>query len=1164
MSAPGQNNVDFDALLDLTEYENFQSPASLSPAGTSKPTFTSPVTAAVAAPITTTAQSLSGPSHNYDMYRQQTGFVPGAIASTMAVNQTNNTGYQDFRSLDYVSTFSPEADLFDFNTSPSQATLGASDMDMDFESQTETQQFFTVDPSSIEQEIDGLPSPPVLPTQTNNVGRLWPGAHSQAALAKAQAQQRQQQQIIQQQQQAQRQGSQPKSRGKAPQPADPLVEQKITQLLNSMRAKPSMPESQATSPMANLPRSKKDEEEMDEDERLLASEEGKKLSSKERRQLRNKVSARAFRSRRKEYITQLETEIANKVSENGDLRAQNRALMDENKRLTDLTRMLLSSPSFSNFLDNLSSNPAAAQQTPQLKVEPQPEQRQVPKDINPYNAQQSSQHQIGMAMIPEQNMDFSMLTLDGSFNFQPQVFVVDTPEVPDVIDAAVLSGKSSNFVEPIFDIEEEKLEVPAIERPVAKPEVSEPVDAAPIDAEFESDPEFALFHTEAATTAESPKEFDSEGLSHVDIFGGVESDKVLARLELIDAGEQECTAALAMARVQRISACCDAVTSSPQKPLLESSWHCSSLVSMADVGPPRGLSVSERYEYTPFENNYSVRILTLEPGIGDEPLVGHLGFENLDLNPRYEAISYCWGTEGRSSEIICDGKPLALTRSIEGALRRMRKATSQRRLWADQVCINQDDIAERSQQVSLMNAIYQGADHVLVWLGPDQKGVAHRAMTMIHYLNGVFNNEEMHNEFRRVHSEELLKQDRTPWAPLSDLTRLPWFGRMWIVQEIGTSAPATLYWGDAEIDWEILSYLYQRFVEPDEEYDINHNRAAFIYELHRARHLAAKDPRDHVYAFLGHFSLGTGSQSLTEIVADYSKSIEDVFYDVAVRELSGCESLLVLSACHAIPATYRRRIMERGEIPTWTPDWRVVPLHLIGTPVTPHRASGNLLPKLHIDNERRALHIRGVRLDRIHRPSWIFWHNAFHFNRSRNSPNRLPIEAVWRDICRGNAPFNLRQRYRNGDSAFFALVQSLTNGCIGVDRSRPYESVPKEEWLANGAAYLVRALTRPGAVSQEIQELAHTGDGFKWSHEATLITRYRGFAITAGGWFVVGPDIMQAGDVVAVFYGGRTPFLIRRREEDTWMLVGECYVHGMMNGEVFELDGPHEEEFVIL
>lgn len=44
---------------------------------------------------------------------------------------------------------------------------------------------------------------------------------------------------------------------------------------------------------------RKDEADMDEDERLLASDKGKKLSSKERRQLRNKVSACAFRSRRK-------------------------------------------------------------------------------------------------------------------------------------------------------------------------------------------------------------------------------------------------------------------------------------------------------------------------------------------------------------------------------------------------------------------------------------------------------------------------------------------------------------------------------------------------------------------------------------------------------------------------------------------------------------------------------------------------------------------------------------------------------------------------------------------------------------------------------------------------------------------------------------------------
>lgn len=281
MSTSSQN-IDVDALLDFSACDGSYNSPSLSPSTSSKPTFASPVTAAVSTPsLSSSSQTLSGPSHNYDMYRQQTGFVPGALSNTMAVNQTNNTGYQDFGSLDYLSNFSPENEVFDFNTSPTQTA-----MEMEFESPADSQFFSTVNPSNIEQDTSAL-------SQSSNVGRLWPGAHSQAALAKAQAQQRQQ--LMQH---AQRQNS-PKSRGKAPQPTDPIVEQKITQLLNSMRARPASEEAESQSVLNNLPKAKKDEDDMDEDERLLASEEGKKLSSKERRQLRNKVSARAFRSRRK-------------------------------------------------------------------------------------------------------------------------------------------------------------------------------------------------------------------------------------------------------------------------------------------------------------------------------------------------------------------------------------------------------------------------------------------------------------------------------------------------------------------------------------------------------------------------------------------------------------------------------------------------------------------------------------------------------------------------------------------------------------------------------------------------------------------------------------------------------------------------------------------------
>jgi len=269
--------------------------------------------------------------------------------------------------------------------------------------------------------------------------------------------------------------------------------------------------------MSHVQRMRKDEEDMDEDERLLASEEGKKLSSKERRQLRNKVSARAFRSRRKEYIGQLEGEIAAKVNENSDLRSQNRALMEENTRLSDLTRMLLSSPSFSGFLDTLSQNPAAQQQQQQPAPTPAPvqqQERQARKDVNPYAAQQNMQQQnhqtIGMTLIPEHTMDFSMLDLNsnGGFSYQPQVYsVLSLPET--VIDAEVLSGKSS--FAPSLPSVEEKVELPVIERAPAEVVAIEEKSEV-VDEEFDADPCFALYTASPSATVSKPQELDITAL----------------------------------------------------------------------------------------------------------------------------------------------------------------------------------------------------------------------------------------------------------------------------------------------------------------------------------------------------------------------------------------------------------------------------------------------------------------------------------------------------------------------------------------------------------------------------------------------------------------------------------------------------------------------------
>lgn len=250
------------------------------------------------------------------------------------------------------------------------------------------------------------------------------------------------------------------------------------------------------------------------------------------------------------------------MTENGDLRAQNRALIEENRRLSDLTRMLLSSPSFSNFLDHLSSNPSALPQQQQAQPEQrQPEPRQVPKDINPFNAgQQNHQHQqIGMVMMPEQTMDFSMLNLNSdAFNYQPQVFtVLDTPEVP-IIDTEALAGKATNFIGETFASDAEKTEAPVLEFPVLpSTEKSEPLEtyAKPTASEKAvADLDGDIYDDETTVAPSTPVELDTDSLTAVDIFGGIETEKAFARYELVGSSDEDVTASIAARRVERIAA----------------------------------------------------------------------------------------------------------------------------------------------------------------------------------------------------------------------------------------------------------------------------------------------------------------------------------------------------------------------------------------------------------------------------------------------------------------------------------------------------------------------------------------------------------------------------------------------------------------------------------
>ncbi|KAH9242293.1 hypothetical protein K456DRAFT_1879274 [Colletotrichum gloeosporioides 23] len=605
----------------------------------------------------------------------------------------------------------------------------------------------------------------------------------------------------------------------------------------------------------------------------------------------------------------------------------------------------------------------------------------------------------------------------------------------------------------------------------------------------------------------------------------------------------------------------------------------------------------EKYIHTPMITNRSIRIFTLYPGAPSDGLCGSLETVNIDCSAGdYETISYVWGNSSKTQDMVCNGAEMAITESLHGALTCMRLTYISRRLWVDLICIDQDNSEEKNSQIPLMDVIYPNAGHVLVWLGRDQDEVAGAAFSLITNLATTFADEKKRLKFDQAHSDSLLWS--SPWIRTHSAKWLSWFTRVWVIQEIGTKAPATLFWGNARIEWELLcsvcqtltdyhhlrkhvniqtpkiKYMYRRFIEPDRT-SRHANRFSFIYELHRARHLQATDPRDRVYALLGHYAIrNSPNEELRALKPNYNKALEEVYVDVATRDLVGNNTLITLASVEHDILPSKQVVTKLSNVdyssisptklPSWVPDWRVYQTYMLSEPTSPPRASGALPASLRVDSSSKTVCVKGVLVDTVVACSQPLGPREFHID---NLEGLASIETIWREVC-GQSDFDLAARYLPFcGSAVFAYLQTLSNACVAVawQDGQPYDFVPTRKWLAHGAKYLTCAVQAEG-VSKKLQDLVEGGDKAKWARAANNATRNRAFAGTHNGYYVLGPKMMEPGDAVCVLYGGNLPFCLRPWGSK-YLLVGECYVHGIMNGEMIEAaerKGIQEEVFQIV
>jgi hypothetical protein len=139
-----------------------------------------------------------------------------------------------------------------------------------------------------------------------------------------------------------------------------------------------------------------------------------------------------------------------------------------------------------------------------------------------------------------------------------------------------------------------------------------------------------------------------------------------------------------------------------------------------------------------------------------------------------------------------------------------------------------------------------------------------------------------------------------------------------------------------------------------------------------------------------------------------------------------------------------------------------------------------------------------------------------------------------------------------------------------VAEALPAQTKDRMVYSSLGAAWLIQHV--PTIASKAKLTLHRWLSPDDWSYTASEVGNWlyrvnigtRLFTTdNLGGLIGTGPEGLRTGDVVCVLYGGNVPFILRRNAQGQYILIGGCYVSGIMHGEALDM-GLEEREFLIV
>ncbi|KAI1121265.1 HET-domain-containing protein [Nemania abortiva] len=497
--------------------------------------------------------------------------------------------------------------------------------------------------------------------------------------------------------------------------------------------------------------------------------------------------------------------------------------------------------------------------------------------------------------------------------------------------------------------------------------------------------------------------------------------------------------------------------------------------------------------------------------------------------PIYEALSYAWGPPQKieAAEVMASEtnshqtRTLPITRNLANALRHLRFCDRPRTMWVDAVCIDQNNPQEQSEQVQRMGQIYLLASRVVAWLGPSlpDSSLALKTLTKIgeqgEYLTGsqiIPSPGCSHPDWHTTGTPLPFTMDEL--TAIINICKAEYMRRLWVVQELQlANAKSVIVCGDEEMLWiyfrrAILFIASKEGIIPQALSDAitaanqvcqsvrNVPLASLIYRYHDRR---CADVRDKLYGLV--YLIDQAARKY--VLVNYSKPALDVFKQVFLASLEQEKRLAQLPFANP-------DVLSTPGWPTWLPNWS----RLVRT--TTDDFSG--FPCSSIS----AAHAKYIAPDRLEVTGVPFATVSAVAKVLNLNDGLIDIVEMLREMGLENLKSSV---YPTGESCLDAYLQTFATDEI------------------------TKLVTQP-ETEEQLPQVAKLLSQIKSLYKSCVFTMPNGYVGMLSGQ-------PQQKDEVFIILGCAAPMILRPTSSGEYGVVGDCYVHGIMNGEVLVGAVPH-------